>query len=301
MADGTIRHDIVGRSILTPRDVGRRVELQQACDGARTGRLCVRTPGELARDDRVPCLADNPPVRGDPLRRMGVCLAGPWRHGSTAILGGLRGANAEGVIAPGSERRRLNDSTRRNVPMYEWLPSATQVHRSRRLTVSYPTSGRRWTIVPLAALTAAFVITTSGRPMPRDRSSSSRRRPKRSGGARTCADGSTVQATLLVRSTRDFESPDTEDPDPTARVQYLAVCPDGISFSWGAPTVPATITSPRTSRASPPPARDRPGQPRRDPPGVLRRDVDGRRTAGDDRQRAGKQDGSSAKRSRPAG
>lgn len=58
-----------------------------------------------------------------------------------------------------------------------------------------------------------------------------------------CADGSTVQGTLLVSSTRDFESPDTEDPDPTARVQFLAVCPDGTSFSWAAPTAPATITS----------------------------------------------------------
>ena len=58
-----------------------------------------------------------------------------------------------------------------------------------------------------------------------------------------CPDGSTVQATLLVRTTRDFESPDTEDADPTARVQYLAVCPDGTSFSWAAPAVPATITS----------------------------------------------------------
>jgi hypothetical protein len=29
-----------------------------------------------------------------------------------------------------------------------------------------------------------------------------------------CADGSTVQATLLVRSTRDFSSPDTEGPSP---------------------------------------------------------------------------------------
>jgi hypothetical protein len=58
-----------------------------------------------------------------------------------------------------------------------------------------------------------------------------------------CADGSIVQATLLVRSTRDFNAPDTEDPDPTARVQFLAVCPDGTSFSWAAPTAPATITS----------------------------------------------------------
>jgi hypothetical protein len=58
-----------------------------------------------------------------------------------------------------------------------------------------------------------------------------------------CADGSTVQGTLLVRSTRDFNAPDTDDPDPTARVQFLAVCPDGTSFSWAAPTAPATITS----------------------------------------------------------
>jgi len=59
----------------------------------------------------------------------------------------------------------------------------------------------------------------------------------------TCADGSVVSATLLVRSTRDFEAPDTDDPDPTARVQFLAVCPDGTSFSWAAPAAPATITS----------------------------------------------------------
>ena len=57
-----------------------------------------------------------------------------------------------------------------------------------------------------------------------------------------CADGSTVDGTLLVQSTRDFESPEREDATPTARVQYLAVCPDGTSFSWGAIT-PATITS----------------------------------------------------------
>ena len=58
-----------------------------------------------------------------------------------------------------------------------------------------------------------------------------------------CADGSTVEGTLLVSSTRDFESPDTEDADPTVRVQFLAVCPDGTSFSWAAPVAPATITS----------------------------------------------------------
>jgi hypothetical protein len=58
-----------------------------------------------------------------------------------------------------------------------------------------------------------------------------------------CADGSIVQGTLLVFSTRDFEAPDTEDPEPTARVQFQAVCPDGTSFSWAAPTAPASITS----------------------------------------------------------
>ncbi len=58
-----------------------------------------------------------------------------------------------------------------------------------------------------------------------------------------CADGSTVQATLLVRSTRDFEAPDTEDADPTVRLQYQAVCPDGSSYSWVGAAIPATITS----------------------------------------------------------
>jgi len=58
----------------------------------------------------------------------------------------------------------------------------------------------------------------------------------------TCADGSIVQATLLVRSTRDFEAPATEDADPTVRVQYQAVCPDGTSYGW-AGIIPATITS----------------------------------------------------------
>src|SRR5687767_10257572 len=57
-----------------------------------------------------------------------------------------------------------------------------------------------------------------------------------------CADGSTVQATLLVRSTRDFEAPDTEDAEPTVRVQYQAVCPGGLSYSWVG-IIPATITS----------------------------------------------------------
>lgn len=59
-----------------------------------------------------------------------------------------------------------------------------------------------------------------------------------------CADGSTVQGRLLVRSTRDFESPDTEDADPTARVQFLAVCPGGGgSLRWLRSTAPVSITS----------------------------------------------------------
>lgn len=57
-----------------------------------------------------------------------------------------------------------------------------------------------------------------------------------------CADGSSVDGTLLVASTRDFESPETEDTDPTVRVQFSAVCPDGTSFSWSG-VIPATITS----------------------------------------------------------
>src|SRR5680860_1178309 len=71
-----------------------------------------------------------------------------------------------------------------------------------------------------------------------------------------CADGSIVQATLLVRSTRDFESPETEDPEPTARVQYNAPCQDGSQVSWGRRNVVQRPSpAPRTSRVSPPPGR----------------------------------------------
>lgn len=59
----------------------------------------------------------------------------------------------------------------------------------------------------------------------------------------TCADGSTVEARLLVRTTYDFEAPATADSDPTARVQYQAVCPDGRSFSWGNGAIPITYSS----------------------------------------------------------
>ena len=100
---------------------------------------------------------------------------------------------------------------------------------------------RRWVVVLLATLSALLAFPTSA-------SATRELFFEETAEAfwavpHECADGSIVQATLLVRSTRDFESPDTEDSDPTVRVQYLAVCPDGSSFSWAAPTAPATITS----------------------------------------------------------
>jgi hypothetical protein len=58
-----------------------------------------------------------------------------------------------------------------------------------------------------------------------------------------CADGSTVQGRLLVQSTYDFESPETADADPTARIQFLAVCPDGRSYSWGRGAAPVSHAS----------------------------------------------------------
>ena len=100
---------------------------------------------------------------------------------------------------------------------------------------------RRGIVVALAALTAVLAFSTSAsaeRTLFFEETASAFWAVPHE-----CADGSTVQGTLLVLSTRDFESPDTEDPDPTARVQFQAVCPDGTSFSWAAPTAPATITS----------------------------------------------------------
>ena len=100
---------------------------------------------------------------------------------------------------------------------------------------------RRWAVVALSALIAvlAFSATASA-----ERSLFFEETAEAFWAVpHECADGSIVQGTLLVRSTRDFESPDTEDPDPTVRVQFLAVCPNGSSFSWAAPTAPATIRS----------------------------------------------------------
>ncbi len=103
-------------------------------------------------------------------------------------------------------------------------------------------SGWRWVVVPLAAVTAVVMMATSvsaAQPI---------RLFEETAGAfwapsHACADGSTVPGTLLVQTTRFFEAPATEDPDPTARLQFLAVCPGGFSFSWGAPATAATITS----------------------------------------------------------
>ena len=100
---------------------------------------------------------------------------------------------------------------------------------------------RRWVVVLLGALAAVVALSTSASA----RKSLFFEQTTEAFWVvpHACVDGSTVEATLLVQSTRDFESPDTEDPDPTVRVQFLAVCPNGSSFSWAAPTAPATITS----------------------------------------------------------
>jgi hypothetical protein len=100
---------------------------------------------------------------------------------------------------------------------------------------------RRWAAVALVSLLGALAFTTSAsadRTLFFEESASAFWAVPF-----TCADGAVVDGTLLVLSTRDFEAPDTEDSDPTARVQFQAVCPDGSSFSWAAPTAPATITS----------------------------------------------------------
>jgi hypothetical protein len=109
--------------------------------------------------------------------------------------------------------------------------------------MSNTASGRRWLVVPLAVLAAVLAVASSA-PAQATRSLFFEETAEAFWAVpHGCADGSTVQATLLVQSTRDFESPDTEDPAPTTRVQFLAVCPDGTSFSWAAPRAPATITS----------------------------------------------------------
>jgi hypothetical protein len=109
--------------------------------------------------------------------------------------------------------------------------------------VSHTTSARRWLVVVLTALAAAMTVWTSA-PAHAAKSAFFEETAQAFWAVPyTCADGSVVEGTLLVESTRDFSSPDKEDQNPTARVQFLAVCPDGTSFSWIAPAIPATITS----------------------------------------------------------
>jgi hypothetical protein len=100
---------------------------------------------------------------------------------------------------------------------------------------------RRWSVVALPLVTAALAFSASASAERElffeEQASAFWAVPHE------CADATIVQGTLLVLSTRDFEAPETEDSEPTARVQFQAVCPDGSSFSWAAPTAPATITS----------------------------------------------------------
>ena len=99
---------------------------------------------------------------------------------------------------------------------------------------------RRW-VVALAALTATLAFSTSASA---ERSLFFEEQAEAFWAVpHECADGSIVQGTLLVRTTRGFEAPETEDAEPTARVQFQAVCPDGSSFGWAAPAAAATITS----------------------------------------------------------
>jgi hypothetical protein len=99
---------------------------------------------------------------------------------------------------------------------------------------------RRWVVVAVSALTAVLAFSTSAsaeRTLFFEETASAFWAVPHE-----CADGSIVQGTLLVLTTRDFESPDREDAEPTARVQFQAVCPDGSSFRWIG-FLPATITS----------------------------------------------------------
>src|SRR5688572_15822550 len=97
--------------------------------------------------------------------------------------------------------------------------------------MSNMTSGRRWVAVPMVAVLWGLAFSASAS-AEAERSYFFEETAEAFWAVpHECADGSIRTATLLVRSTRDFEAPETEDADPTARVQYSVVCPDG-SFSW---------------------------------------------------------------------
>ena len=73
----------------------------------------------------------------------------------------------------------------------------------------------------------------------------------------TCADGSTVQATLLVRTTRDFESPDTEDADPLQECSISPFAPTERRLA-GPASFRRPSRAPTTSRVLPPPEQGSP-------------------------------------------
>ena len=158
-------------------------------------------------------------------------------------------------------------------------------------------SQRRWAVAPMAAVFGLLAFSTSAVAAPdkffEETASAFWAVPHE------CADGTTVPGTLLVLTTRDFESPDTEDPDPTARVQFQAVCPDGTSFSW-AGIVPATITSKSNLKGV---TASGSGTVRDDLGGTHQVSFDVTWTAVgplvDNHQRAGQQEASSVRRLRP--
>src|ERR1044072_1945766 len=128
-----------------------------------------------------------------------------------------------------------------------YSPNQPQARRGGGSTMRRTSTRRRWVVVAPVAVLAALALSAAASATRslffEETASAFWAVPYE------CADGSVVQGTLLVQTTRDFESRETEDPDPAARVQFLAVCPDGTSFSWGAPTVPATITSARNLKS----------------------------------------------------
>ncbi len=109
--------------------------------------------------------------------------------------------------------------------------------------MSIPRIGRRWIVIPLAVLSSITAVAVSTPAQAKPIAFFEERTEAFWAVPHQCADGSTASGTLLVSSTRDYEAPETEDPEPTARVQFLAVCADGASYSWGVGAAPATITS----------------------------------------------------------
>ena len=112
------------------------------------------------------------------------------------------------------------------------------------------TSTRRWAVIPAAVVLAVAGIWASvpaqGEPVGPGRTScSSRRRHRPSGRSRTRVLTTTVPGTLLVQSTRDFESPDTGTRSPRSG------CSSSLSARTAARSAGASEPSRRPSRARP--------------------------------------------------